>query len=344
MHLVGIRLVTRVAVLAGLSVIAFPVEAEMCGIDRIFADGYEVAGFVSITQLGGSGISPGLTQSIVGSGTLSVTLTSPSTTSGSSVDIAGTFVGPVNTGITINGIAGYTSGSQFLVPGVPLAVGSNALNAVATTLPGSTATASGSISRTGATPISVASDRPVGYAPFAEKFTYLIGALPAGATINSVAINFKGTGPNDYSGALAGAPTSYTYLQPGLYTAQFQFTDTNSVTYQVSRSVLIQDIAVQRGMLCDVYGYLKDRLAAQDATGASYVYQSTEQSTFLSFFTALGSDMPAASSQLGVIINGIMGGGYADLLLVRDNADQTRSGYPLRMSQSADGVWRISEM
>ena len=47
---------------------------------------------------------------------------------------------------------------------------------------------------------------------------------------------------------------------------------------------------------------------------------------------------------LGVIGNGTIGQGYAEMTLIRDNADQTRSGFPLRMTQGSDGVWRISEM
>jgi hypothetical protein len=162
--------------------------------------------------------------------------------------------------------------------------------------------------------------------------------------VSSVAIKFTGTGANDYSGSLAGAPSTYTYQLPGLYTAQFQFTDTNSVVYTIKRSVLIQDNAAQRGMLCDVYGYMKDRLNAQDTTSAANVFQPAERSTYLTFFNALGSNMPTAASQLGVIVSGLIGFGYVDFLIAQDNADQTRSGFPLRMTQSGDGVWRISEM
>jgi hypothetical protein len=344
--MIASRLLRIPATLTLMSACAAPIHAqEFCGIDSIFTNGYEVGGFTPITQIAGGGSSPGLAQSIVGVGTLSVTLTNPSTSNDAMLDITGTFVGPTNTGISVNGISGYTANGQFLVPGVTLASGSNALSVTATTLPGTTASTSGSITRSASvSPISVSVDRSLGYAPLADTFTYIVGPLAGGASISNVAINFKGTGPNDYSGPLSGAPSTYIYQQPGLYTAQFQFIDSNSVAYTVKRSVVIQDVGGQRGMLCDVYGYLKDRLAVQDATGASSVFQSSEQSTFLAFFSALGSNMPAAASQLGVVVNGVMGVGYADLLLVRDNTDQTRSGFPLRMSQTADGVWRISEM
>ncbi|MEO8959856.1 MAG: hypothetical protein ABI304_12995 [Rudaea sp.] len=319
---------------------------EFCGIDDIFNNGYETPSFVPITQISGGVMSAGLVQDITGTGTLSVTLATSGTTSDASVDVTGTFTGPVNTGIAVNGVAGFTANGKFVVPNVPLTSGSNALNVTATILPGATATTSGSIAQSGtATPIVVAVDRSLGYAPFTDSFNYLIGALAGSATINNVAIDFRGIGSNDYNGTLAGAPTSYAYTTPGLYLAQFQFTDSNSVVYTIHRAVLVQDIAVQRGMLCDVYGYLKDRLSAQDATGAGNAYQIVARTDFVNLFTQLGSNMPSAVAQLGAIVNGSLGIGFADLLIVRDDTvNQTRSGFPLRMTQGADGVWRISEM
>lgn len=46
----------------------------------------------------------------------------------------------------------------------------------------------------------------------------------------------------------------------------------------------------------------------------------------------------------GTLVDGPFPGGMADLMLVRDQPDQTRTGYPLRLMQGADGVWRILEM
>jgi Glucodextranase, domain B len=325
-----------------------PAGSEVCGIDSIFADGLEALSFLPIGQSIGGIASPGLTQDITGTGTLSVTVASPvngATTGDGTVDVTGTFVGPVNTGIAVNGIAGYTTGGQFLIPNVPLTSGANTLNLTATILPGATATNTVSLTQSGtATPIVVATSRPVGYAPFAENFTYTIGTLPGNAAINSVAINFRGIGGNDYSGPFAGAPTSYNYQQPGLYIAQFQFTDSNNVVYTIKKSVLIQDFGAQHAMLCDVYGYLRDRLTAQDATNAGNAFQPAVRNDFIAYFTGLGSNMPSTAQQLGVIVDGQLGFGFADLLLVRDNADQTRSGFPLRLTLGTDGVWRISEM
>jgi len=94
----------------------------------------------------------------------------------------------------------------------------------------------------------------------------------------------------------------------------------------------------------DVYAYLKDRLNAQDATGAAGAYQSLARSQYQSQFSFFGSNIPSLTAKLGKIANGRIAPGYADLTLVRDNADLTRSGYLLRMTLGWDGAWRISEM
>lgn len=322
-----------------------PAGSVLCGIDNIFNDDFEGT-FTPVGQISGGFASAGLTQDITGTGTLSVTLTTSGATSDVTVDVVGTFTGPINTGIAVNGVAGFTAGGKFVVPNVPLSAGANALNVTASILPGTTAATSGSITQSGtATPIVVTDDHALGFAPFNEDFHFRIAALAGNASISKVAIDFRGIGTNDYNGTLASAPTSYTYTLPGLYLAQFQFTDSNNVVYTIHRAILVQDIGVQRSMLCDVYGYLKDRLNAQDATGASNAFQPVERTTWRNFFNALGSNMPTAATQLGAIVNGVVAPDFADLLLVQDNStSQTRSGFPLRMTQSGDGVWRISEM
>jgi Glucodextranase, domain B len=323
-------------------------QAETCGIDSIFVDDFESATFVPIGQVRGTVSSPGLIADIIGSGTLTVAIGSPTgspTTGEKTVDVVGTFAGPINTGITANGVAGFVANGQFVIPDVPLSSGSNIITVEATTIPGALASASTSIPQGGLpSPVSLTTDRAIGYAPLEVTFHYNVGVLPGAATVQSISINFRGTGPDDYVGPLSGAPTTYTYSQIGVYTAHFALTDSNSQVYGVYSTVAVQDLAVQRGMVCDIYGYLKDRLSAQDSTGASNAFQPAIRSEYATFFNQLATNMPATASQLGVVVNGQFGMGFADLLLVRDNVSQTRSGFPVRLTQGADGVWRISEM
>lgn len=188
-------------------------------------------------------------------------------------------------------------------------------------------------------------DRVSDYAPAQFTFAYSIGALPLGATVTAVKVDFNGDGVFDYSGpTLAGAPTTHTYTAPGIYTATFSVVYSNGNGYQVRKSIAALDLAAQRGMLCDVYGYLKDRLNAQDAEGASRAYQESSRDGYRTLFQAAGIHMPSIVPDLGVIGDGLIGNGFSELTIVRDNSDQTHNGFPLRMTQDADGVWRILEM
>ncbi len=325
---------------------------EMCGLDP-WATPNDPPGFVPITQLSGIVYTPGIAQDITGNGNLSVTITSPSpsaTIADTTVDVAGTFVGPTNTGITVNGVLATTVNGQFLASGVPLAAGTNTLTVTATTLPGATATTSETVTQGGASssPITFTVDSSTGsggFAPVTITFDYAVGALPNNATVQSVAIDINGDGTYDFSAtSLAALPVNFVYSRPGSYTAALKVIDTNSNTYLAYRSVLIQDLSTQRNMLCDVYAYLKDRLNAQDATGAASAYQPSISSQYQNQFSAWGTNMPSVAATLGVIGDGILGKGFAEITLIRDNSDQTRNGFPMRMTQSGDGVWRISEM
>ena len=82
----------------------------------------------------------------------------------------------------------------------------------------------------------------------------------------------------------------------------------------------------------------------QDADGAALAYHENVRPDYLDLFNQLGASMPAAAQELGTIVSGQMTSKYADMLIVTDNTDQTRSGHPLRVTLGADGVWRISEM
>lgn len=96
--------------------------------------------------------------------------------------------------------------------------------------------------------------------------------------------------------------------------------------------------------MCDIYIYLKSKLSAQDSVGVSLAYQPAARDTFKSQFDAWSSYMVYAGANLGFVMSGNLAPGYAELTIVRDNSDESRSGFPLLITQGVDGVWRISEM
>jgi len=324
---------------------------EMCGLDPNTVPN-DPPGFVPVNQLSGIAYTPGIAQDITGNGNLSVMIATPannSATTDTLAQISGTFVGPVNTGITVNGIMASTVSGQFLASNVPLSAGANTITVNATTLPGATASTTATINQ-GSTPTSPlsfeidASTAASGIAPWTVLFNMAVGTLPPNDAVQSVTLDIQGDGVYTYTATtVMGLPNKLTYYLPGLYTPTLIMIDTLGHTYVAQRKLLIQDRGAQREMLCDVYGYLKDRLNAQDATGAVSTYQPLVRGRYQNLFNGMSS-LSAFASKLGVVASGTMGLGYADITVVRDNADQTRSGFPLRMTQGSDGVWRISEM
>lgn len=325
-----------------------PAGTELCGFDPA-ADYPSQSGFVPVTQLSGSMPSFGLNRSILGTGPVTVTVASPSagaTVSGHSVDVAGTFEGPVNTGITVNGAVAATVNGRFLAAAVPLREGANTLDVVATTMTGSTAATSVTVQASpDPAPIAIeASDQigQIGFGPFPAVYRLIVEHLPDDTPIQLVRIDLNGDGVWDHESAtLDGVPTTYVIGRPGLYRARFQI---NRGDFFADRYILVRDRAAQRSMLCDIYGYLRDRLAAQDLIGAGQAFHADRRNEYLDLLGTLGVQMPMFAERLGTVVDGQFSGSMADLMLVRDQPDQTRAGYPMRLMQGADGVWRILEM
>jgi IPT/TIG domain/Glucodextranase, domain B len=327
-----------------------PPDSEICGFDPM-ANYPTQPGFTPTAQLRGAVPSAGLALDITGSHNSSISISSPiqgEAIADTTVDVVGTFTGPNNSGIIVNGILADTVNGKFLATGVPLSPGPNTITVVSSTMLDETATAAVTIYQSG-TPNIVSIERQgvgsAGFAPATQRFSYSVGSLPNQASLQSVSVDYDGDGQFDWTGTdIAQAPNLMSYSTPGLYTLTLKVVDSHNSVFLAQRPVLVQDLAMTRSVVCDVYGYLKNRLAAQDATTASLAFDIESRADFQNLFISSNSYMSTMPQQLGVIASGFFGQGYAELTLVRDNPDHTRNGFPLRMKRGQDGVWRISEM
>ncbi len=331
-------------------VVSRPAGTEVCGVDP--EAGYPASQtFQPVERLPGTVWSRGLDASIHGSGPLSAAVTWPldgTTVSASTVDVVGRFNGPANTGITVNGIVGRTSGDRFLVPNVPLAPGANSLTLNATTLTGTTFATTVTVSRSGTSPVSFELTSFHGETALGgsdQYFAIKTDGLPVGVTVSSMAIDFDGDGSDDYSGTSAPeGPPTWRYSAPGLYRAQLRLHASNGQTYEAVQYLLNEDFIEQRSVVCDVFGYLRSRIGVGDSAGAVLAYHQSVRPKYQAAFDALGSRLATTAPRLGYIVSGNLGLGMASLTLVRDNANQTRNGFPLELTRGSDGVWRISAM
>ncbi|MBL0164796.1 MAG: IPT/TIG domain-containing protein [Xanthomonadales bacterium] len=200
-------------------------STEICGFDPRTVPN-DPPGFVPIGQLSGAVYTAGQAQNITGNGSLNVTIDSPeegSSSPGDIVDVVGTFTGPVSTGITINGIPAKTVNGRFMVPNVRLSK-ANTLDAVATTLPGLTATASITLNQSDEKPIvpidvegdpkakidclacgnaesliSFHAEQPIGMAPATITFDIELHESLAGSNLQSIRIDTDGDGVFDFT-------------------------------------------------------------------------------------------------------------------------------------------------
>lgn len=327
----------------------WPAYAELCGIDSIFSNGFQIdTSNPALSSNPGAISSPGSAASITAS-PVSLTTTFPAsgaTLNGPTTDVVGTFVGPTDTGITVNGVVAYADGGKFLAAGVPLTAGSNTLTVAATTLTGQTATTTVSVNQGSATPDPIALNlgRRVSYAPYQITFSPSIGALPDGGTARTVSVDYNGDGTDDVSNPAPGTALVYLAQTANVYTARLTVVSTNHTTYTTYARYMIQDFKRQSGMLCDVYGYMKERLTAQDSAGALTAVGLAAQDEFQPLFSNNAATLPAYVATLGNIVDGYIDGRTGTFLVVRQNVDLTLSGYHIEFSQNADGTWRIAGM
>jgi hypothetical protein len=326
------------------------VQAETCGIDSIFANSFEsVAPGGSVDGTPGALQSPGITQSIVGPPGFSIAITYPapgSTIAGSSTAIVGTFNGPTNTGVVINGVRGYVVDNQFFAPAVPVDIAGTALDAIGTKLTGETATSTVNVIGGASVPVKLIVGRSAGFSPFRAVFTYSIGALPGGAGVQYIGIDYNADGTDDVVNPPLGTTLASIATISGVYHARLTVQDTNSVTYISDAYYAVRSASELSGMLCDVYGYMKQRLGqpSPDIPGALNAVLASARDEFEGMFTDGSGSLPSYVGNLGSIVSGAIGEDFGSYLVVRLNPDQTLSGYPMEFSQDATGVWRISDM
>ncbi|EDN68259.1 secreted protein [Beggiatoa sp. PS] len=137
--------------------------------------------------------------------------------------VEGTYEGPSNTGITINGISALVNEGRFIANNVPLETGENTLTATLTTREGETTTHSISITSQGTPSLLTLSASPSGgLAPLSVTFEY---SLNTDTRLSNLVIDFEGDGTNDFTTRSSSATIQYNYHTPGIYVAKMQLTD-----------------------------------------------------------------------------------------------------------------------
>lgn len=298
------------------------------------------ANLFTLTAIDQAGNRASVSRTLVRGG-LAINITSPAagaSITGSSALVTGTVDGSSNIGVTVNGVAASIAGSQFYAT-VPLQTGVNELLVRAATLDGASVQRTISVNSTGAAAVEVVADTASGVAPFKTGFT-----VNSAATIQSVQADFDGNGTIDFTTADPAAPLTFTYSQPGVYSARFVVTTLNNgVRNEITRIVpiVVLDAAALDQQLKALWQGFAGALAARNKVQAMQHLTAPARERYGPVFDALISNMPQILGGFAPIQLSSLDSGVGEYGVKRTNAAGVTYLYLIYFLQDGDGVWRL---
>lgn len=277
-------------------------------------------------------------------GVVGVTIASPA--SGASltntrVAVRGTFSGPPNTGVTVNGRPAALLGNAFYA-NLDLQPGQNTILAQAATSTDATASHSITVAvqASPANDIQVTVEPQSGIAPHAVRFSV---SSTAPHPITRIEVDFDGDGASDFTTTDPAAPIQHTYAAEGVYIATVRVTDHLGVSRSWSIAIVVTNITATDVVLRGIYNGMLDHLRTGNIDAALTAISSGMQEKYRAIFQALGGRLPTVVSQLGTLQTGTIGGDMAEYVVVRDQNGQP-TAFLIYFLRGDDGVWRIDGM
>jgi len=251
--------------------------------------------------------------------------------------VSGTWSGPPNTGITVNGVVAATDGNRFYAQ-VPLQPGTNLLNAVATAPDGATATQGVTVTSTGPAPVRLVASFIQGIAPWNVSF-----GISSSTGITRIEADYNGDGTVDFASTDPKAVLQYTYATPGTYQARFSVTDGQGNNHILSQVIVVVSVATMDATLRSTYSGMLARLRAGNIDGALTAFTVSVNQKYRTVFAALGPSLSSVVDQLGAIQDGMISSEFAEYSIVR-NLPDGQQAFLIYFIRGADGVWRIDAM
>ncbi|MEN8131743.1 MAG: PKD domain-containing protein [Pseudomonadota bacterium] len=274
---------------------------------------------------------------------LSLTLTSPLNSTVIDDDtlfVTGTYSGPPETAISVNGVIACTDGTSFSASNVPLESGINTLDVYATMADGLYVSESIEVTSSGPAPVQVRLEPPCGPAPHTVEYLIRSNTLNA---MQSVELDFENDGQVDQVVTDLATPITYDYPVPGSYTTAVTVYDDQGKQYRTIHPVMVTDIAQEDAKLRSIYLSMLERLKAGSITGALNNVTGGVHEKYREIFQSLAPDLQAIVGQLGDLSTGAIGRDMAEYVVTRTvNGEQ--KAFPIYLLRSEDGVWRIDGM
>lgn len=270
-----------------------------------------------------------------------IVVTSPAdgaSATGSRISVVGTFDGPANTGISVNGVVASTYGNRFVAV-IPLEVGTNPITVSGRSQDGASTSVSLAVT-TGTPPLVDLDISPrSGIAPFPVEVR--VPTIPDRISAQTQ-IDFDGDGIVDQT--LYGFETTatYTFTTPGIYNTRITLNDYAGGYYTWTMPVVVQRVQDLDRKLQEIILGMIAKLRSGDVEGALLAYDGGMVERYREMFQEMGPDLPTIAGKLGTIADGTIFGDFAEYVIVRDTSNGRRV-FLVYLVLGQDGVWRIRQ-
>ncbi|WP_306532630.1 hypothetical protein [Geobacter sp.] len=258
---------------------------------------------------------------------------------GDSVIVSGTFLGPPNVGITVNGQIAGIQGNTFYAT-VPLELGSNTLTATATAPNGKTAMDTVTVDSSGVAPVKVQPTPTRGIAPLHVNFKLTINTA---RPLQSISVDYDGDGTYDFTTADIKGPFAFTYNSPGAFQAVFDIVDDQGSHHVAKAQVVANDAVKMDAMLISVWNGMHSALLANEQAKALQYIGEYSKNKYGRVFQQLSEDMPIILNTFSPLQRMSISGNIGEYAVNR-TIDGVNRIFLIYFVQDTDGVWRIASM
>lgn len=258
------------------------------------------------------------------------------TLSGRRVVVSGSFIGPANTGITVNGHIAAQDGNNHFYAEVPLAAGSNPITATLTTPSGETRSASLTVVSDGVAPtVEIIPDHLEGIAPL----TVVFSVRNNGAGAASVTMN--GGAPLNLEAGASGIFTA-NLTAPPVYPVTATVIEASGTTTQ-SFVIVVQDPAKMDLMFKGLWSGMTEALIGGDKATAMNYLSAPAQAKYGPVFETLMPNMTQILGTWSTPALATLAGEIAEYSIITTRNDGRRL-HLIYFARDADGVWRLNSM
>jgi len=256
------------------------------------------------------------------------------------ITIEGSYIGPINTGITVNGIAALVHDGYFAVNNVPLVAGVNTITATLISRE-ETATASISITSQGNQPLLTVEPSPnSGLAPLSVTFDY---ELNSSFDFYRVFADFDSDNVNDFISYYSFVAVQHDYTTPGIYIAKINVRDYADDIHSATTAIEVVDLEQKENLLRSLWDEMNAALVAGDKDIAMSYLNVNAQIKYDPVFEVLLPHMAEIVASYSPLMQVSLSDNIGEFAVNRTIDGELKIFFVYYLKGS-DGVWRLDSM